>query len=371
MEYFINVLLPVATSGVYTYCSNNDLPAGVRVKVPLGRRTLVGISLGGTTAPTFECREILEIMDDTSIFSATWLAFIKRLSEYYAAPLGTTLHGVLSSKLINSIDVGASVHDEQERGENITLTPEQAEVVAKIPTKGYSTHLIQGVTGSGKTEVYLELAKKVIAEGKQALYLVPEIALTPQLVDRVQSRTGAKPALFHSKLSDKVRIASFWRFIRGEDNILIGPRSALFVPSTNIGLIIIDEEHENTYKQEETPTYHLRDMAILYASMLDIPIVLGSATPQVESIHNAQIGKYNIHYLRSRTGTAILPKLDIIDMKQNNLVAGIMAEPLYDKLCSTVENGEQAIIFLNRKGYSTSLFCSSCGAIMECLNCSV
>jgi primosomal protein N' (replication factor Y) len=163
----------------------------------------------------------------------------------------------------------------------------------------------------------------------------------------------------------------FWSFAKGDSPIIIGARSALFVPVENPGLIIVDEEHENTYKQEESPAYNLRDMAVLYANVWGIPVILGSATPQAESVHNARAGKYHLHRLHSRPGQSVLADIDMVDLRKHPTVGGIIAEPIYDELCRTVSADKQAILFLNRKGYATSLYCNSCNTLQECLNCSV
>ena len=227
-----------------------------------------------------------------------------------------------------------------------------------------------GVLDKSRAENIANQATKLMDAGKQVFYLVPEISLTPQLVERIAERTG-EPSVFHSKLTDKRRTEAFWSFAKGESPMIIGARSALFVPSERPGLIIVDEEHENTYKQEDAPAYNLRDMAVLYANIFNIPVILGSATPQVETVANARSGKYSISRLSLRHGGAELPRIEVIDLKTEPLVGGVIAEPIYDELVRTVKADKQAIIFLNRKGYATSLYCRSCGALQECTNCSV
>lgn len=368
---FYNILLPIPTDGIYTYHSEYDIIPGQRVIVPLGKRTLSGICLEETSEPGFKCRDIDSVMDESPVFDETWLLFIKRISEYYSASLGAVLHGVIAQKLLSSMPPEKAFELGFVDSLPVELSDAQRAVTENISLNGYSAHLIKGVTGSGKTEIYLDLISKVITEGKQAIYLVPEISLTPQLVDRLTERLGFKPGVFHSKLTDKRRNEAFWSFKKGEQPLLLGARSALFVPPSSLGLIIVDEEHETTFKQEEVPSYQLRDMAVLYAQMNSIPVVMGSATPQVESIYNARTGKYTIHYLRDRHGEAELPSLHFIDLKESPTVGGVMAEPMYDRLYETVRQGNQAIIFLNRKGYATSLYCKKCGSLQECPNCSV
>ncbi len=369
LKYY-NVLLCVPTDGVYTYASEGSLLIGERVVVPFGKRELTGIVYSETTKPDFDCKNILMKYDEKPLFNTSWLELLTSLSNYYCTPLGLCLQGVLSEKLLNIEDAEPFSPIVCETT-NVTLTATQQSIVDDIKYDNFSRHLIHGITGSGKTEVYLEAAKNVIKNGKQVLYIVPEISLTPQLIERISSRFGFEPLIFHSKLNDKVRSTTFLSFAKGDAKFLIGARSALFIPANNIGLIIVDEEHEQSYKQEESPSYHLRDMAIMYAQILNIPIIMGSATPSVDSMYNVSTGKYILHVMQDRANNASLPNIEIIDVKKHDLINGLISEPLYDKLSETVKRGEQAILFLNRKGYSTSLFCKDCGMPAECLNCSI
>lgn len=367
---YYDILLPVPTEGVYTYFSEGDIAPGERAAVPLGKRYITGIVLGKREKPEFECKEIVMTYDDAPMFSDKYIAFIKAMAAYYALPAGLTLHGVISDKLMNA-NQGLDFQKETRAIKNIILTPIQQKTADAIDFSRYNCHLIKGVTGSGKTEIYQEAAKKAIANGKQVIYIVPEISLTPQLIERLSERLGFKPSVFHYKLNDKEREKHFTAFARGDSPFLIGARSALFVPAKNIGLIIVDEEHETSFKQEEAPSYQLRDMAVLYASILNIPVILGSATPSVESMYNASIGKYSLHEINDRHNSARLPQIKIIDMKKTDMIGNMIAEPIYDKIAETVSKNEQAIILLNRKGYTTSLYCSECGEAAVCLNCSV
>jgi primosomal protein N' (replication factor Y) len=371
MKYF-NVLLPIAAEGVFTYSSRNFPLTGARVSVSFNNREMVGIVIGQTAKPSFACKEILLILDETPLFDPVWLEFLTKISEYYATPLGATLFGVISLKML------ASVPPKNPRDlKNTPIVPaelsgEQKAIADNISkSTAFSTHLIHGVTGSGKTEIYIELIKRFTAMGRQVLYLVPEISLTPQLFELLSSRLGAAPSIFHSKLTHKSRIEAFWSFAKGDASFVVGARSALFIPSEKLGMIILDEEHEKSYKQEETPAYHLRDMAVLYAKLKDIPIVLGSATPQVESYANAVSGKYTLHTLPNRIFGAEMPSFNIIDLKKEKNPKKIIAEPIVAELKNVISRGEQAIIFLNRKGYSNALYCKVCGAIQYCPNCSV
>lgn len=367
---YYNILLPVPTEGVYTYFSEGLLNAGERVVVPFGKREITGIVLEKIEKPDFECKEIIMCCDNAPLFSKEYLTFLKNIASYYTCPLGLVLHGVLSEKILN-IEISETEPVKNHPVKEITLTKEQQEIADSIRLNNYCCHLIKGITGSGKTEIYQEAAKKVIADGKQVLYIVPEISLTPQLIERLAYRLGVEPSIYHYKLTDKARKKHFTDFATGNSKFMLGARSALFVPAKNIGLIIVDEEHESSYKQDESPSYHLRDMAVMYANILNIPIILGSATPSVESIYNAESGKYILHTLLERPNHATLPNIEIIDMKTTHLIGSMIAEPVYDELSNIVKRNEQAIILLNRKGYSTYLYCQQCGALAECVNCSV
>jgi len=235
--------------------------------------------------------------------------------------------------------------------------------------------LLHGVTGSGKTEIYLQAIQIVIERGQTAIMLVPEISLTPQTVERFKSRFAAtqhEVAVLHSHLSEGERHDEWHKIRDGRARIIIGARSAIFAPCQNLGLIVVDEEHENTYKQEETPRYHGRDVAVLRASMEKCPIVLGSATPSLESFHNAQTGKYELLRMIARVDDKKMPFIRVVDLRMESKKHGaILSEKLITAINARLEKKEQTILFLNRRGYSTSLICAKCGHVCECPNCSV
>ncbi len=235
--------------------------------------------------------------------------------------------------------------------------------------------LLHGVTGSGKTEIYLQAIQLVLERGQTAIMLVPEISLTPQTVERFKSRFAAtqhEVAVLHSHLSEGERHDEWHKIRSGRARIVIGARSAIFAPCANLGLIVVDEEHENTYKQEETPRYHGRDIAVLRARMEGCAIVLGSATPSLESFHNAQSGKYELLRLTQRVDDKKMPFIRIMDMRMESKKKGaILSERLITAIHARLEKKEQTILFLNRRGFSTSLLCEKCGYVCECPNCSV
>ena len=235
--------------------------------------------------------------------------------------------------------------------------------------------LLHGVTGSGKTEIYLQAISLVLERGQTAIMLVPEISLTPQTVERFKSRFAAtqhEVAVLHSHLSEGERHDEWHKIRTGRARIVIGARSAIFAPCANLGLIVVDEEHENTYKQEETPRYHGRDIAVLRAQMEGCACLLGSATPSLESFHNAQLGKYELLRLTQRVDDKKMPFIRIMDMRMESKKKGaILSERLITAINDRLAKKEQTILFLNRRGFSTSLLCEKCGYVCECPNCSV
>ena len=243
-----------------------------------------------------------------------------------------------------------------------------------------SPYLLHGVTGSGKTEVYLRALARTLESGKSGLVLVPEIALTPQTVERFRSRfdhagkEGAGVAVLHSHLTDAERREEWMRLQRGDARIAIGARSAVFAPLRNLGIIIVDEEHENTYKQEETPRYHARDVAVMRGRLEGALVILGSATPSVESFQNVQCGKYNLLELPRRADGQLMPLIRVVDLRLQGKRAkseGGLSAPLQMAMTKRLEAGQQTILFLNRRGYSTSLLCQQCGHVCRCPNCSL
>lgn len=373
MAYY-DIILPVpAAEGIYTYISPSPLLRGQRVRVPFGSRALTGIVLKEASGikEGVKYREVTEVLDEQPSFTDSFLKLIEAMADYYVNPPGLTLYGVVSGTVMETEPCPVPPKP-LKQAEEITLNPHQKDVYEAISADGgkFSVQLIHGVTGSGKTEVYIELAKDVIAKGQKVIYLVPEISLTPQMVERISNRLGFEVPSYHSAHTPKKRREAFWSFAKGETPILIGARSALFVPSENIGLIIVDEEHEQSYKQEEAPAYQLRDMAVLYGSILGAAVVLGSATPSMESMANALNGKYKLHKLSYRHA-ACMPVVSIIDMKNSDPIDHIISERLYDELSATVKRNEQAILLINRKGYSHTLYCEKCGKTVHCPNCSV
>ncbi|OAS83384.1 MULTISPECIES: primosomal protein N' [Metabacillus] len=264
-----------------------------------------------------------------------------------------------------------------EKTKRLILNNEQQQAITPlIKTINENVHdvfLMYGVTGSGKTEVYLQSIEEVLNNGKEAIVLVPEISLTPQMVHRFKGRFGSKVAVLHSGLSTGEKYDEWRKIQRKEVQLVVGARSAIFAPFENLGMIIIDEEHESSYKQEENPRYHARDVAIYRAKLHKCPVVLGSATPTLESFARSKKNVYKLLTLKERVNKRSMPQVDIIDMREE-LRSGnrsMFSTSLIEKLTERLEKGEQSVLFLNRRGYSSFVMCRDCGFVIQCPHCDI
>lgn len=369
------IILPIPEHNFFYYSSEYPLMAGMRVEVSFGRRVIWGIVLGEDNLdnPPYKVKNIERHLDETPYFTANDLKFLLSMSSYYGYCLGSTLNGIISNKILGGVQ-DTFKKNMLQKSKLAFLSEDQASVFYKIIRKihdGYNCFLLHGITGSGKTEIYLEIIKEIIKKDKQVFYIVPEISLTPQLVQRVSERLGFNVALYHSRLSPKKRLSVAEGIKNGKIHLVVGARSLLFLPSNDLGLIIVDEEHEPSFKQDEIPCYNLRDMAVLKGSIFKVPVILGSATPSMESFYNSKTGKYHYIKLNRRYHHEGVQKTEIIDLKNEQLIDGILSLKLYDAVFDKIKNNEQVIIFINRKGYSSQLICKKCGKTLSCLNCSV
>lgn len=268
-------------------------------------------------------------------------------------------------------------HRTFKRTEPLPLTEEQRNAITPIldtiDNKQHAVFLLYGVTGSGKTEIYLQAINKVLKQGKEAIMLVPEISLTPMMVDRFKGRFGDEVAVMHSGLSTGEKYDEWRKVQRKEVRVVVGARSAIFAPFENLGIIIIDEEHETSYKQEENPRYHARDVAIKRGANHHCPVILGSATPSLESFARAQKNVYQLLTLKGRINAMTLPTVEIVDMREE-LRRGnrsMFSEILLEKVKDRLEKGEQSVLFLNRRGFSTFVMCRNCGYVLNCPHCDI
>lgn len=261
-------------------------------------------------------------------------------------------------------------YDKEERK---ILNEEQSNVLNTILTSNKRGFLLKGVTGSGKTEVYMSLASEILNEGKSVIMLVPEISLTPQMIERFKGRFGVNVALFHSKLSPGERFDEWFRIKSGEARLVVGARSAIFLPLQDLGLIIIDEEHENTYKSEQNPKYKTKEVAEFLSDIKDCKYILGSATPSIESYYEALNGNLELLEIKNRVKNVPMPITEIIDMreelKSSNL--SLLSRKLRKEILENLKRNEQTILFLNRRGFSTFVSCRSCGYVFTCPKCDV
>lgn len=368
-----------------TYKTREPWGIGDSVIVSLGRRKAQAVILGaGEDSSEFSIKEIEALNDGRPPLPPAFLKWLEWLAEYYVHPIGqvTALaFPPLANKKSNRKSKKPPVIKDRAYTEPPIMTAEQKKCVEDILRRaGFHAHLLFGVTGSGKTEVYLRLLNETLKSGKRGLVLVPEISLTPQLIDRFASRFGEQIAVLHSHLTDRERTNQWWSAVEGDKKILIGARSALFCPIPDLGLIIVDEEHEPSYKQDEKLRYNARDSAIMLAKFLNIPVVLGSATPSLESWSNAQSGKYTLHTMSSRVADRRLPHIEIVDLRVEKERQRESPQPdrpywlsdfLYNELVQTIERQEQTALFLNRRGIAQTVLCQDCGYIYRCPNCAI
>lgn len=373
-----------------TYSFSGPLQRGQLVNVPLGKRQTKGLVLGPQSKiPDFEIKNIESIDEEYAPLPESFVKWLEWLGQYYIHPIGQVVQSAFpplrrKEKLRKSNR--PPVIPQLESDSALDLTDEQRICFENISKHAdFSTHLIFGVTGSGKTEIYLRLLEKVLAEGKRGIVLVPEISLTPQLIQRFARRFGDKIAALHSQLTDRERTTQWWDIVEGRKSILIGARSALFCPVEDLGLIIVDEEHEPSFKQDEKLKYNGRDAAVMLGKMMNCPVVLGSATPSLESWKNAQDGKYHLHTLRRRVANRSLPEIEVIDLRKQKSddeekqkiiekyshLPFWLSPDLYERMHTVLDKGDQAALFLNRRGIAQMVVCPACGHTKECPNCDI
>ncbi|MCY8152340.1 primosomal protein N' [Bacillus paralicheniformis] len=336
-------------------------------------------------------KEALDSLSPQAVKQKAVLQFFIDRKESGAVPakelIGKT--GGSSASVKALIDKGLLKESEEEvyrdpyqdrmfkKTEPLPLTEEQAQayeaIAEAIEDKRHDVFLLHGVTGSGKTEVYLQSIEKVLEAGKEAIVLVPEISLTPQMVNRFKGRFGSQVAVLHSGLSTGEKYDEWRKIHRKEVRLVVGARSAIFAPFENLGMIIIDEEHETSYKQEEMPRYHAKEAAIQRAEYHRCPVVLGSATPTLESFARAKKGVYKLLSLKHRVNHQVMPDVSLVDMREE-LRSGnrsMFSKDLMAGLEETLEKGEQAVLFLNKRGYSSFVMCRDCGYVIQCPHCEI
>ena len=391
MGFNYNAVLKVAVFSplrkLFDYLPPYDLQAtevnlGTRVSVPFGKKELMGIVVGiekNSTVESGKLKRILKVLDEQPSLSPAMFQFAQWISNYYHHPLGEVLKNCLPTLL------RVKRAKKYLKGPETTAAKKLSPIILAEPIKPnqfqqeainrvingfgkFNTFLLNGVTGSGKTEVYLQVIAKVIEAKLQALVLIPEINLTPQTLRRFTERFKVKVAVYHSGVGSKEQLNSWMEAKSAAAPIIIGTRSAIFIPLKKPGIIIVDEEHDPSFKQQSGLRYSTRDLSLVRAKLENIPVILGSATPSVESIYNAKAGRYQLLSLPTRVGNAICPSLNLVDMRRQKSVEGIAAE-LLPKIKACLEAKEQVLVFLNRRGYAPILICQDCGWVAACNDC--
>ena len=450
--FYLSVAIAAPLNRSFDYlpepgCDMSHYQTGLRVSVPFGPRSLVGIIVDIRSQPQSEGHKLKAIqnrIDHKPLLSKDIYDIGLWLNQYYHQPIGECLHTVLpvllrkgqaaepsceavyqlietaneeaisalkraprqqalyehiqkngralhkdltaagfTSAIINAVKDKGLISERQQPSFNaingqatqaaLTLNDEQHTAVTTVTnSQGFQPYLLDGVTGSGKTEVYLQSIAPYIEAGRQVLILVPEIGLTPQMIQRFAQRFDADILLLHSALNDRERLNAWIMAATHTANdraqIIIGTRSAVFTPAPNLAMMIIDEEHDASFKQQDGIRYHGRDVAVMRAKLLDIPIVLGSATPSLDSLQNALSNKYQHLVLRQRAGDAIDAKLHIFNMKKRAVNHGL-ADELLTEIQNTLDKQQQVLVFINRRGFAPTLYCPDCGWIAECKRC--
>lgn len=348
---------------------------GVRVSVPFQSRTLVGILIEVAQESTIsrdKLKRAIEVLDQEPLFPADIYQLCQWAADYYHYSLGEVLASALPALLRKGKPlVTKPLPTKQgvlEKPLELNKAQQQAVTAICAAFHRFQVFLLDGVTGSGKTEVYLHAITNILAEGKQVLVLVPEISLTPQTIERFRQRFSVPIAALHSSFSDTTRLQAWCAARSGEAKIVIGTRSAIFTPFKNLGLIVVDEEHDTSFKQQDRFRYHARDLAIMRAKQNNVPIVLGSATPSLESLLNVKRNRYEYLLLSDRAGDAILPDYRIIDLRSERKEEGLSVA-LIEAMREHLSAGNQVMLFLNRRGFAPVLYCTECAWMAECRRC--
>ena len=373
-----NVTDPVSPQDAATknYVDTTALIPGMRVKVPFQSRSLVGVLVEVTnqsTVPYAKLKRADSILDNSAVFTPDIYQLCQWAADYYHYSLGEILASALPTLLRKGAPAVIKKKFklpvvEPEALPILNAAQQEAVNVIVAAQQSFKTFLLDGVTGSGKTEVYLRSIDEVLRDKKQVLVLVPEISLTPQTIDRFRKRFNTPVIALHSGLSEQERLTGWLMARSGEASIIIGTRSAIFTPFNALGLIIVDEEHDSSFKQQDRFRYHARDLAVMRASINNIPIVLGSATPSLESLLNVKRERYECLSLPMRAGVAELPTYEMIDLQRTSVEEGLSAI-LLNKMRDHLDQGNQVMLFLNRRGFAPVLYCTECAWIAGCKRC--
>ena len=374
----VPILLPNIFNHPFTYESNLNLKVGDYVVVPFGKSKITGIvwdEFEKKNNRNFKVKSVLKKLNVLPLKKTT-IKFLNWFSEYNIIPKGMALKLVLlSSNAVEKFSKDTYKNFESNiKNNSIKLSDEQKKSLKKmnISNQKFRVHVLQGTTGSGKTMVYFEALKEIISKGFQGLIMLPEIGLTGQFEKKFLEFFGFTPAVWHSGISKKKKEVIWSGISNGEIKVIIGARSSLFLPFKNLGLIIVDEEHDQSFKQDEGVTYNARDMAISRASFENIPINLVTAIPSIETYENVKKGKYTISRLKQRYKNASLPNYEIINLHENKLEKqSWLSKKIIDKVNFHLDKNDQVLFFLNRRGFSPHVLCNKCFNSYSCPNCSI
>lgn len=372
MHKIADVLLPIPIDKTFSYKveASYGISIGQLVSVPFRTRTLTGVITNISQEQSLDIK--IKPINSTFPFviKKELLNFIEKVAYYTINPKGLILKMCINGAKLNyTVNLELS-HNSQELG--ITLNQAQQEAATFLTSHlgHHKTILLEGVTGSGKTEVYNHLIHRIINEGNQCLLLMPEILLATHITSRLKDRFGFEAIEWHSNLSAKKRRDNYNMVISGQAKLIIAARSGLFLPFPKLSAIILDEEHDTSYKQEEGVIYNARDIAVLRGQIEKCPVVLCSATPSIETIHNVRLEKYSKIYLPSRFGIAKMPEIKIVDMNKESMGKDSFISPsMINAVKQTIEEGNQVLLYLNRRGYAPLTICKACGHKVECPNC--
>lgn len=381
----VKVVLPLASDGYdYIVPENLELCVGDFVRVPLRNKEEVGVVFSEKKEPLdYDISRVRKIISKVKNYKLlpTQIEFVLRVADYNLTQVGNVLKMVMGFDEVFS----STIPRVKKTNYNPTyvspeLSPEQKNAVDVLSKKlgaGFSVSLLDGITGSGKTEVYFNVINEALKKPEaQVLIMLPEISLTGQFLSKFKDRFGILPVLWHSSVTKAQRRDNWKAIISGDARVIVGTRSSLFLPYKNLSLIVLDEEHDGSYKQEEGVIYQGRDMAVLKSMVDKIPIILASATPSIETINNVNLGKYSVVKLTSRFGSAVMPDVELIDMRQNQpakeswgkaWLSSILVKQIEEKLSAK----EQVMLYINRRGYAPLVLCGKCGHRIQCPNCNV
>ena len=378
--FYYDIAIGLPLRQCFTYKSNVELKKGIRVLVPFGNKKLVGIVIKKTInshliEKSESIKDVISIIDNHTCFNSSIFNTILWASEYYHHPIGEVFFSFIppilrkvNDKTISALG-GTSKYKINEQDKIFKLTDEQKSILLKLSKiRKFKPSLIYGVTGSGKTEIYLQLAEKFLLENKSILVLVPEINLIPQLVKRFQNRFDGDVGIYHSKQTPNQRLKVWLKSKFGDIKVVIGTRSSVLMPLQNLGAIIVDEEHDQSYKQSEGFKFSGRDLSIKRAQLENVPIFLGSATPSLQTLKLVKEKKYERYDLLRRVDGNKPPKLISLDITDTPLTGGIADESM-EIIDSFLNRGEQVLVFINRRGFAPLYECDNCGWVAKCNSC--